>query len=80
MSYFLWQNKLNLLLLLFFSIICIFVTDSTNRYNHLVSYNVYGRVIVTLEKVHSEDNDVLWLAFITHELTGLLVGVVTPER
>ncbi|GJK87377.1 TPA: hypothetical protein U2L42_004316 [Citrobacter amalonaticus] len=73
MSYFLWQNKLNLLLLLFFSIICIFVTDSTNRYNHLVSYNVYGRVIVTLEKVHSEDNDVL-LASVYNSRVNWIVG------
>lgn len=73
MSYFLWQNKLNLLLLLFFSIICIFVTDSTNRYNHLVSYNVYGRVIVTLEKVHSEDNDVL-LANVYNSRVNWIVG------
>lgn len=59
MNYFLWQNKLNLLSLLFFLIICIFVTDSTNRYNNLVSYNVYGRVIITLEIVHDERNNIL---------------------
>lgn len=59
MSSFSWQNKLTLLSLFFFSIICIFVTDSTNRYNNLVSYNVYGRVVVTLEIAHDGRNNIL---------------------
>lgn len=59
MNYFLWQNKLNLLSLLFFLTTCIFVINSTNRYNNLVSYSVYGKAIITLEKVHNENNNIL---------------------
>lgn len=59
MSNFLRRNKLSIFLLLIITSICVFIVDSTERYNNLVSFTIYKGSIYTLEKVNNESVEAL---------------------
>lgn len=59
MNSFVRRNRLSIFILFSIILICVFLIDSTERYNNLVSFRTYKGNVYSLEKIDDEDINAL---------------------